>query len=147
MSSRAARLATPNPPPSRRANAAMARSASGLGERAEVTGEVGVAQEQRPRLEPALGQRQRLSLPPARKPDHVGTGLRGGGGGAIAGAVVGDHDARLRERLPQALDGQRDPLVLVARGDEDRESSRHPCVVGTAVTGGRTPSLAVVSTP
>ena len=118
-----------------------------LDERRELPLEVGVAEKQRARGELALGERQRLALAAAREPDDACSRLLG--------------DARLcrrasrrrrpRPRPPENARAQRayglpDPLLLVARGDEDREA-QPPVVVVCAGTSGRTPSVAVDSTP
>ena len=59
--------------------------------------QIGVAEEQRPWLEPAFGHRHRLSFPQAWEPNYVGAGLRGGVGGSIAAAVVANLPPSLNE--------------------------------------------------
>ena len=120
-----------------------------LDERPQVTGEVRVTEEQRPLAAHALGERQRLSLAaPRQAHDASARGLRLGGG-PVARAVVGHDDLRAGERLAQRRDRPPDPLGLVPRGDEHRQTcSAHPLVVGGGGGGsGRTPSTAVSSTP
>ena len=126
ISERAARLARPKPPPSLTLNTAIARSASVAASAAQVADEIRVTEEQRPRLELLLGQRQRLALAAAPEPDHAGAGCLGNGGRAVARAVVRDHDRRVGEACPERLDRLADPLLLVARGDEDGEPVAHP---------------------
>ena len=116
------------------------------GEPAQVAAKIRVTQEQRPRLELLLGKRQRLALAPAVEPDHPGAGRLGNGRGAVARAVVGDHDRRSREVRPQRLDGLADPFLLVTGGDEDAEAVAHPDD-GAGGIAGSTPSTASLPTP
>ena len=123
ISARAAAFATPKPPPSRCSNRATARSAPVLDERPEVPLEIRVAEEQRPRVELALGERQRLALATPRQTDDARPRLLGHVRRAVPRAVVGDHDLRARKRARQRPHRLADPLLLVARGDEDGELS------------------------
>ncbi len=119
---------------------------TGRGEPAQVAAKIRVAQEQRPLLELLLGKRQRLALAAAVEPDHPGAGRLGNGRGAVARAVVGDHDRRSREVRPQHRDGLTDPFFLVAGGDEDAEAVAHPDDGAGGIVG-NTPSTASLPTP
>ncbi len=123
----------------------------GIDERPQVATEIGVAEQERPRLELPLRERQRLPLAPSREPDHASACLLGALGGRIAGAVVGDDDQRLRELRAEPLDRCTDPALLVTRCDEHRQPVRvervvHPCG-WTGGIDGSTPSWAVSPTP
>ena len=115
-------------------------------ERAHVPNEIRVTQQERPRRELPLGERQRLALPPAPEGDHARTGGRCNGCGGVPGAVIRDDDARVREACTERLDRCPDALRLIASGDEDGQSIAHPCC-GKGVTGGRMPSVAGSLTP
>jgi hypothetical protein len=120
----------------------------GPDERTEIAVEVGVAEEQRPLGALALGQGERLPLPPPREPDDAGARSLGGRGGPVSRAVVGDDDLGGGERLSQRGDCATDPFPLVARCDEDRQRAAHSSPA--AVTGGgsgSTPSVAPSSIP
>ena len=122
----------------------------GFDELPQVAAEIGVAEQERAGLELPLGERQRLSLAPAREPDHAGAGLLRALGGRIAGAVVGHHDRGLGELGAEALHRPADPALLVTRRDEHREPAAppvvHPCGWTEGSTGS-TPSVAVSATP
>ena len=122
----------------------------GLHERPQVAGEVGVAEEERPLAALALGERQRLSLAPARKRDDARARVRRDRRRPVARAVVRDDDLRLGERLAQRRNRPTDPLLLVARGDEHRQPRlRHPLLAtgGAGGGSGRIPSVASFPTP
>ena len=143
MSARATPFASPIPPPTRRENAAMARSppASASGRRSPRRS----ASQRRsgPAPHVALGERQRLALPATRQADdprarRLGTVCR-----CVVRAVVGDDDLCVRERLAERRDGRSDHVLLVAGGDEHGERRAHSSVgVGTGGASGRTPSTA-----
>ena len=90
-----------------------------LEQRPQVAGEVGVAEQERPLPRLPLGKSERLALSPARQPEDACTGGFGLGGGPVARAVVGDDHLGVRKCLSQRGDRRADPLLLVARGDED----------------------------
>jgi hypothetical protein len=100
-SSRAIRLATPKPPPTRRANAA------------------------------ALPDGERLALPPASEAeDDRPRGFRSGGGPVLRRAVDDDHLAS-GEVTAEPGHRTFDSLLLVARGDEDGQLTHwEPCPRG-----------------
>ena len=121
-----------------------------LHERPQVADEVGVAEEERPLAALALGERQRLSLAPARERDDTRAGVRRDRRGLVARAVVRDDDLRLRERLAQRRNRPADPRGLVARRDEHRRPRlRHPLVAAGGAGGGSgmIPSVASFPTP
>ena len=147
INERAALLARPKPPPPPRAlKAAIARSASLSVRAVQVSDDIGVAEEQWPRLEFPLGQGQRLALAAATEPQHARPCCLRDGGCPVARAVVRNHDGRVRETGPQTLDRLADPLLLVPGGHENGEPVRHPCV-GAGGIGGKMPSPAVSLTP
>ena len=123
---------------------AIARSAPAVEQRPQVAAQVGVAEQERARrAHVALGERQRLPLAAARKPDDPRARGLGPGRRRVARAVVGDDDLGVGERLAQRRDRSADPLLLVARGDEHGEPVAHPSVgVGSGGGSGKTPSTA-----
>ena len=109
ISERAARLASPKPPPSLTLNTATARSESRAASPRRSPRRSASQRSSGPGSTCSLCERQRLSLAAAGEPDHPGPGRLGDGRGAVARAVVGDHDRRGREVPAQGLDGLADP--------------------------------------
>ena len=108
-----------------------------LDERREVPLEIRVAEEQRPRVELALGERQRLALTPPRQTEDARPRFLGNARRAVPRPVVGDHDLGSRKRARQRPHRLADPLLLVARGDEDGELSHRWSSSGPGRAGGR----------
>ena len=119
----------------------------GFGERTHVPDEIGIAEKQRPGVELALSERQRLPFSTSFERDHARTGRGGHVCRPVAGAVVRDNDIRQRKRGAERLDRRPDPLLLVARRDENRESGAAHPRGGRGATGGRIPSTAASSRP
>ena len=121
---RAARLASPKPPPWRSANAAIARSASTSSSGARSPSRSASQRRSASRRGLALGERQRLALAETRQADDASTRTLGGSCGAVARAVVGDEHLGVRERCSEARAPSLDRPFLVARGDEDGERAQ-----------------------
>ena len=97
-------------------------------ERAQVAAQVGVAEQQRARRRGALGERQRLALAAPRRAGATRAPAASRAlGRRVARAVVGDDDLAPRGTPPRsAATVCADPLLLVARGDEDGQRLSHP---------------------
>src|SRR4029079_19242738 len=117
-------------------------------ERPEVSAEVGGAEEERPLAALALGERERLSLAPARERDDTRARVRRERRGLVPRALVRDHDLRLGERLAQRRNRPADPRGLVARRDEHRQPwLRHPLLAAGGAGGGSGMIPSVASFP
>ena len=90
-----------------------------LDERPERPAQIGVAEEEPSRGRGALAGRQSLALAQPLDPDHDGARGLGPACRPVLGAPVDDEDLGLGEVLPQGGHGLPDPVLLVARGDED----------------------------
>ena len=132
----------PNPPPTRRVNAATRRSASPSAEGRKRPPQVGVAEEQRARRGHPLARAQRLALPSLLEAEDDRARVLRRRGGAVRGGSVDDEDLGVAELGPQGPDRLADSLRLIAGRNEDGELS-HSEPAPTS-TGGATPSVAEV---
>ena len=121
----------------------------GVQERPQIAGEICIAEEERALAAGSLGDRQGLTLAATGKRDDPRARSRGHSTRAVARAVVRDDDLSVRKRGGQCSDRRPDPILLVPRGDEHRQTGpRHPlAATGAGGGAGRIPSTAALPIP
>ena len=97
----------------------------GVEERAEVTGQVGVAEQQWAGARRALAEGQRLPLASPRQPQDAGACRLGDDYRVVARPVVGDDHLRVRKPFAECGHRRADPLLLVPGSDEDGQPVSH----------------------
>ncbi len=88
-------------------------------ERAEIALEISVAEEERAGWSDALGCGQRLALAEPGSPDDRRAGAERNLAGPVTRTVVTHDDVDSGEAVPEPGDERPDPLLLVARRNED----------------------------
>ena len=137
----------PSHPPAEGRDRKVGRASA---EREERAPEVGVGQQQRPRRRRPFAGRERLALAEPLEAENRSSGRLCARGRLVVGAPVDDDHLRSWKVPSEGDDGLRDPLLLVARRNEDGEpfgpGATHPRSV-TGSIGGMTPSVAVSRRP